>query len=261
MAIDYNRIAPGYDQYRRQGVDLGHPHMAERLADRKRVLEIGGGTGNLTLALQQLDVRPDLLAVLEPAEDMIRQAQSKGAPGWWVQGTAPRLPFRDHSFDAVISAYVLHHVPDLQTLFAQMARVLGPDGVTIHITVPHDYIREHPLNRFFPQFAAIDLARFPAPARLREAMSAAGFADIRLEYFSESPVAIDRAYLMRVEHRFLSTFDLMDDAEFYAGVAALRDAVESGNGDTGMRQIRQIMLVWGTKNSCTALSPKETHET
>lgn len=255
MAIDYNRIAPGYDQYRRQGIDLGHPQMAEKLAGRQRILEIGGGTGNLTLGLARLGVRPGLLAVLEPAGAMIRQARIKGAAGWWVQGAAPLLPFADKSFDAVISAYVLHHVPELETLFAETARVLAPGGVTIHITVPHGYIREHPLNRFFPRFGAIDLERFPDETRLRQSLKTAGFREISLEEASESPTPIDRAYLKRVENRFLSTFDLMSESEFTAGVAALREAVEKGNGNTGLCQIRRITLVFGTKPDWEAERP------
>ena len=261
MSIDYNRIAPGYDQYRREGVDLGHPQMAERLKGRERILELGGGTGNLTLGLEKLGVRPDLLVVLEPAADMIRQARRKRAPGWWVQGAAPRLPFADGAFDAVVSAYVLHHIGEVETLFAETARVLTSDGVTVHITVPHGYIREHPLNRFFPRFAAIDLGRFPDEGRLREALERGGFEEVGLEEVSETPVAIDRGYLERVKHRFLSTFDLMSEAEFAAGVGALRAAVAAGGGDTGLRQIRRITIVWGKKRVRRGSMPGQSHET
>lgn len=261
MAIDYNQIAPGYDRYRRQGVDLGHERMAHRLKGRERILEIGGGTGNLTLGLWSLGLRPTSLVVLEPARDMIRRARAKGAPGQWTRGAGPWLPFADGAFDAVISAYVLQHVPELETLFSEAARVLAPGGVTAHITVPHGYIRDHPLNRFFPRFATIDLARFPGEDRLQHALASAGFTAIGLEEETEAPTAIDQAYLERVEHRFLSTFDLMSDAEFASGVAALREAVTAGQGDTGLRQTRRIIFAWGIKDGRQQPDPRKPHET
>jgi len=63
-----------------------------------------------------------------------------------------RLPFRDGSFDTVLSVQVLEHTPRPGPLVAEMARVLAPDGVLI-LTAPfqfrlheqpHDYFRYSP---------------------------------------------------------------------------------------------------------------------
>lgn len=45
-----------------------------------------------------------------------------------VQGRLERLPFADGSFDAVIAADVLEHIPDLPAAVAELARVLAPGG-------------------------------------------------------------------------------------------------------------------------------------
>lgn len=52
-----------------------------------------------------------------------------------VNGDGVRLPFADGSFDRVIAAEVLEHIPDDQDALVELARVLRPGG-TIAVTVP-----------------------------------------------------------------------------------------------------------------------------
>ena len=68
-----------------------------------------------------------------------------------VYGAGP-LPFKDGSFDTVLSVQVLEHTPRPGALMAEMSRVLAPDGVLI-LTAPfqfrlheqpHDYFRYSP---------------------------------------------------------------------------------------------------------------------
>ncbi len=57
---------------------------------------------------------------------------SMGAP---VNGDATRLPFADASFDRVIAAEVLEHIPEDDAAIGELARVLRPGG-TMAVTVP-----------------------------------------------------------------------------------------------------------------------------
>jgi len=72
----------------------------------------------------------DLMAAMSEA--------GEAAPGGThieVQGTAFRLPFPDASFDRVIAAEVLEHLPDDRLAMAELARVLKPTG-RLAVTVP-----------------------------------------------------------------------------------------------------------------------------
>jgi SAM-dependent methyltransferase len=55
--------------------------------------------------------------------------------GTAVVGDAVALPFPDASFDRVIAAEVLEHIPDDRAAMGELARVLRPGG-TIAVTVP-----------------------------------------------------------------------------------------------------------------------------
>ena len=62
------------------------------------------------------------------------------------------LPFRDGTFDTVLSVQVLEHTPRPAALMAEMRRVLAPDGILILSAPfqfrlheqPHDYFRYSP---------------------------------------------------------------------------------------------------------------------
>lgn len=58
-----------------------------------------------------------------------------GAAAGAVQGDALSLPFADASFDRVIAAEVLEHIPADRAAMVELARVLRPGGV-LAVTVP-----------------------------------------------------------------------------------------------------------------------------
>ena len=52
-----------------------------------------------------------------------------------AQGRLERLPFADGSFDAVVAADVLEHLPDLPAAVKELARVLAPGGSFLFDTI------------------------------------------------------------------------------------------------------------------------------
>ena len=99
-----------------------------------RILDIGCGTGSLTLlAAQQLEP-PGEAVGLDAAPRMIeiarRKARKAGLPARFVTGVAEALEFPDASFDLVVNSMFIHHIDtDLKReAFAEMFRVLRPGG-------------------------------------------------------------------------------------------------------------------------------------
>ncbi|MFC7250075.1 class I SAM-dependent methyltransferase [Halomicroarcula sp. GCM10025324] len=96
------------------------------VADREivRALDVGGGPGR---AVRRLDI-PER-TVVDAALGMLAQARGYGLAT--VAGDATRLPIRAASVDAVFIVDALHHIRDVETVFAEAARVLRPGGVLV----------------------------------------------------------------------------------------------------------------------------------
>ena len=242
--LNYDNIALHYDRHRRGG----GPYLdgiVEQLdiVQRQRVLEFGAGTGNNTRALQE--VRPNIrLTALEPSAGMLAKGVLKASKAHWIRAHAQQLPFAEDSFDFIFSVYVLHHIENLCALFKECARVLQ-NGTVACVTASHDFIRQHPMNQYFPSFAEVDLARFQSVEVIQEAMHASGFRKIGATPQTAPPQPIDAAYVQKIEEKFISTYDLLPEDEFRDGVTRLRAEVQAhGQLEEPFRW--QAVTVWAS---------------
>jgi SAM-dependent methyltransferase len=120
--------------------------LLRRYQQGVRLLEIGAGTGWQAQALSEVGF--DVEAVDLPAESAI--SNHAHAREWPILDYDGRhLPFADCSFDVVYSSNVLEHVVDLDTLMAEMRRVLRPDGVALHV-LPNCVWRLLSILSFYP---------------------------------------------------------------------------------------------------------------
>ena len=111
---------------------------------RHRVLDMGCGGGRHAFAVLRRGARvvafdadrAELEAVGQMAEAMVAEGEvPPGGELTCVHGDALDLPFEDASFDRIIAAEVLEHIPDDAAAIAELARVLAPGG-RIAVTVP-----------------------------------------------------------------------------------------------------------------------------
>jgi ubiquinone/menaquinone biosynthesis C-methylase UbiE len=71
---------------------------------------------------------------------MVELAQGRGLDA--QVGDVQELPFGDASFDTVVAAWMLYHVPDIDLGLAEIARVLRPGGALIAVTNSVHHLRE-----------------------------------------------------------------------------------------------------------------------
>lgn len=97
-----------------------------------RVLDCGTGTGTFSLSLSQAWRQPLALTAVDVSPAMVATAQERfqtaGVSARVLQARLPVLPFADDSFDLVIAAHVLEHLPEPVAALAEMRRVLRPGG-------------------------------------------------------------------------------------------------------------------------------------
>lgn len=131
-----------------------------RLLDRfakphGNLLEIGAGTGWQAKALANAGYEVEAIDL--PAQSGISgHALSREWPMRDYDGS--HIPFADDSFDILYSSNVLEHVVELDTLAADMKRVLRPGGVALHL-LPNPQWRLLSLVTYYPG-QALDFARW-----------------------------------------------------------------------------------------------------
>ena len=94
------------------------------------MLEVGGGPGELAQRLQE--ELGASVAFVDSSPRMVELARARGVDA--EVGDIQELPFPDGTFDTVVAAWMLYHVPDLDRGLAEVARVLKPGGALIAVT-------------------------------------------------------------------------------------------------------------------------------
>jgi SAM-dependent methyltransferase len=179
----------------------------------RRVIDIGCGTGRFLAQLAPLakawgvDASPEMLDV----------ARRRAGVAGLKLGTAEQLPFKDGWFERA-AMWLVAHLVDRPAAFAEARRVLAADGRFAVATFDPSYFDAFWLNELFPSMEAADRERFPTGAELEETLREAGFEPRLLRLSQRGSLARDVA-LERIRGKHISTFDLITDDEYEAGLA------------------------------------------
>lgn len=105
-----------------------------QVAPGERVLDVGCGTGDLTLLAKESAGSTAQVCGVDASPEMIevacRKAVRQQADVDFRVGVVEQLPYPDNSFDVVLSSLMMHHLPaDLKPkALAEIRRVLKPNG-------------------------------------------------------------------------------------------------------------------------------------
>ena len=135
-AAGRHSFLPLYDPLTKlMGIERAHNRLIGQagIQDSHSVLEIGCGTGTLSVAIKRryptirmvgLDPDPKALARAR------RKADCSAATIQWDEGFADAMNYPDSSFDRVLSSFMFHHLPleVKKRMFREVRRVLKPGG-------------------------------------------------------------------------------------------------------------------------------------
>lgn len=134
-ALRFHWLTPFYDSLLKWG--MREESIKSRLIERatiqpgQRVLDLGCGTGTLAIMLKQ-SIPEAQVTGIDGDEQVLAIARTKAERAnvdiQLDHGLAYDLPYPDHSFDAVTSSFVIHHLTseDKVRAFKEVRRVLRP---------------------------------------------------------------------------------------------------------------------------------------
>ena len=239
VADSFGRAAAHYDDVavlQRQTGD----ELLERLdlvkIKPKRIVDLGVGTGRNLNYLAQRYPGAQLIAV-DIATGMLQQArqnyyQQQGLKRWlpsrnkmhYIAGDAEKLPFEDNSVDLIFANLALQWC-DPRTSYAEIQRVLSPEGLVMFTTLGPDTLNE--LRHSWAQvddFPHVNL--FYDMHDVGEAMTEAGLAGIVLD-----------------ADRYILTYDdsmaLMKDLKILGARNVNRERKRGLTGKHALEKVRQ----------------------
>lgn len=147
----FERAANSYDQ-----AAVLQREVADRILERldyikpvpERLLDLGCGTGYTLPPLARRYPGCEIIA-MDVSTNMLTAARQK--PSMWqrlrgrfryLAGDAEQLPLADASVDMIFSSLAIQWCVDLDKAFAEMRRVLKPDGLLMFTTFGPDTLRE-----------------------------------------------------------------------------------------------------------------------
>jgi demethylmenaquinone methyltransferase/2-methoxy-6-polyprenyl-1,4-benzoquinol methylase len=178
----------------------------------ERVLDIAGGTGDLSRAFARKVGETGMVVHTDINEAMLRQGRNRLLDEGLVLPTglcdAEKLPFKDASFDLVSVAFGLRNMTHKDQALAEMCRVLRPGGrllvlefskVAAPLQKPYDWYS----FKILPQlgkliagdaesyrYLAESIRMHPGQQELKALMKAAGFGHVDVHNLSAGIVAL-----------------------------------------------------------------------
>lgn len=168
----YDRIGINYNETRK-----ADPYLASRMFQLleaqkgETCLDIGAGTGNYTMALQQMGLN---MIGVEPSDEMLDKARSVSNAVQWKKGKAEDIPLENESVSFVVASLTLHHWSSLKDGFRELSRVLQPGGKIVVFTSTPEQTSTYWLRFYFPKMIQDSAEQLPSFEAIETAMQANG---------------------------------------------------------------------------------------
>jgi len=241
MRIDYTDLSKTYDDYRSYPKEL----MKETIEfggirEGMKVLDLGCGTGNVAVSLREM-IDVEVIGI-DVSLAMLKKARAKSLRVVAADIEKDRMPFRDGSFDRVLSVYVIHQIRDLTFTLSECRRILGK-GSLVLLTSGHAQLEhQHPaILEFFPSFVDVERSRFPDTPQVESLLKTSGFSDVKHREVKVGGLPLDETFLQKVKNKYISTYCLLPEDEYKIGVEKLERFIKNRTR-TEFREWRAVLV-------------------
>lgn len=238
MSANYNEIGIHYDITRR-----ADPQIVRKLAEfseietNKKYLDIACGTGNYTFELSKLGGQ---WFGFDQSEKMLYEANLKTNSVIWSCLDVAQLGYRDKEFDGAICSLAIHHFPNIDLAFSEIARVLKPNSKLVIFTSTPEQMQHYWLTQYFPEMMKKSCAQMPSLTSIQTSLSRYNltvtttepfFIDSELkDFFLYSGKYRPEIYLSPEVRNGISSFkNFCSDSELASGPESLAADIKSGN--------------------------------
>jgi demethylmenaquinone methyltransferase/2-methoxy-6-polyprenyl-1,4-benzoquinol methylase len=147
VRVMFDEISPKYDflnHFLSFGIDQVWRKKLVAMLDSHHpltVLDVATGTGDLAIAIES--VKPQKIVGIDISEKMLEVGRKKlNAKGLdhlitLRRADAEKIPFSDHSFEAITVAFGVRNFENLELGLTEMRRVLRPGGVMLILEFSH----------------------------------------------------------------------------------------------------------------------------
>jgi ubiquinone/menaquinone biosynthesis C-methylase UbiE len=190
---------------------------------RSRVLDAGCGPGTVAARLaREFGAKASGVDLSRKMIDVARQRH--GGDADFRVAAAEELPFENATFDAVVMRMTVHLL-DRPAAFFEIARVLRMAGRLVITTTDPARVGAFWMAQFFPSYGELERSRFPSAEALESDLRGCGFSTV-----SVYPFVLRRRFsrdeaLAKLYGRAYSTFALMTEDEYRAGLAAAEESL------------------------------------
>jgi SAM-dependent methyltransferase len=199
----------------------------ETLPPESTVIEIGCGTGNYAIALSKA-LESCVLKGFDLSEEMLSVACSRSPGIEWAMGRADvQFPYPAEHCEFTFAVDVVHHLGDIGIFFAEVARVLKPEGRLVIVTDSEADIRSRSLTQYFPEVLEIELARYPRLTALHDHAQRAGLRPSGAKP-ARGRTEIDDACVSTLEAKGYSCLRLIPEQAYRSGIERVRHAQGRG---------------------------------
>lgn len=249
-SLSFDRAANFYDQTRQllePIANYGIPALVKAIGPGSRVLEVGAGTGRISIPLLERGV--DWVGC-DLSMPMMKRFQEKYTSPRIAQADATLLPFPAQRFDVVLTVHVMHLIPAWREAAREFRRVLIPGGTYLNVSTWassgdsvgdkireywRDWLREHGVDAEHP--GARDFKD------VQEELQSLGATITEIEAVRFPDSFILREELDRFASRIYSYTWHIPDAIFDESIEELRKWVSSEYGDLDQEIHEEVRFV------------------